>query len=138
MEELWLQTRKCSDAERRLRVELERMRGELNRSLHAAELQLAHMRARIHVPDLQVPSRLTLAFRHLNFNVAKRITYTRTDLNQFWRKTRERWSRRQFLRIYPHRVFINMLRDVQLMVLFAAALMRGGGSTGGTDLRAWR
>ena len=138
MEELWIQTRKCSDAERRLRVELERMRGELNRSLHAAELQLAHMRARIHVPDLQVPSRLTLAFRHLNFNVAKRITYTRTDLNQFWRKTRERWSRRQFLRIYPHRVFINMLRDVQLMVLFAAALMRGGGSTGGTDLRAWR
>jgi radical SAM superfamily enzyme YgiQ (UPF0313 family) len=137
MEELWLQTRKRSEAEGKLRVELERMRKELNRSLHAAELRLAHLRARVHVPDLNVPSSVALAFRDLNISVAQRVTYTRADLNLFWRKTRERWSRRQFLRIHPLRIILNFIRDAQLFVLFAAALMRGS-ATSTTDLRAWR
>ena len=137
MEELWLQTRKRSDAERRLRVELERLRGEVNRSLRAAELRLAHIRARVAVPELRVPSRVSLAFRDLNFEVASRVTYTRADLKQFWEKTRERWQRRQFLRIFPHRILLHFVRDVQLFMLFAAALMRGGGSDA-ADLRAWR
>lgn len=137
MEELWLQTRKRSDAERKLRAELEHLRAELNRSLRAAELQLAHIRARVHFPDLRVPSRLSLALRDLNFRVAKPVTYTRSDLNQFWAKTRERWSRRQFLRISPHRIAWNLLRDTQIFLLFAVDLMRGG-ATSPSDLRAWR
>jgi radical SAM superfamily enzyme YgiQ (UPF0313 family) len=137
MEELWLQTRKRSEAEKKLRVELERMRSELNRGLRAAELQLSHIRARVQVPELHVPSRLTLALRDLDFNVAKRVTYTRADLRQFWHKTRKRWRRRQFLRIYPHRVFLNLLRDVQLMVLFAMDLMHSN-ATNASDIRAWR
>jgi hypothetical protein len=137
MEELWLQTRRRSEAERKLMVELDRLRSELNRSLRAAELQLAHMRTRVHFPDLRVPSRVALVFRDLNFSVAKRVTYTRSDLNEFWKKTRERWRRRQFLRIYPHKVVLHLVRDVQLLVLFAADLMRGG-ETSPTDLRVWR
>ncbi|MGA2263058.1 MAG: radical SAM protein [Acidobacteriota bacterium] len=137
MEELWLQTRKRSEAEKKLRVELERMRGEVNRGLHAAELQLAHIRARVQVPELRVPSRLALAFRDLDLSVAKRVTYTRTDLRQFWHKTSECWSRRQFLRIYPHKIFLNLLRDAQLMLLFAADMLRGS-TTNTTDIRAWR
>jgi radical SAM superfamily enzyme YgiQ (UPF0313 family) len=137
MEELWLQTRKRSDAECKLRAELEHMRTELNRSLRAAEMQLAHIRARVHFPDLRVPSRLSLALRDLNFRVAKRVTYSRSDLNQFWAKTRERWGRRQFLRISPHRVAWNLLRDTQIFLLFAIDLMRGGGASS-ADLRAWR
>jgi hypothetical protein len=137
MEELWLQTRKCSDAELKLRAELERLRAKLNRRLRPGELQLAHVRARVQFPELRVPSRLTLAFKDLNFRVAKRVTYTRSDLNQFWGKTRERWSRRQFLRIYPHRIVLNFLRDAQLFVLFARDLVRGGTSQP-PDLQAWR
>jgi len=137
MEELWLQTRKRSEAEKKLRVEIERMRGEVNRRLHVAELRLAHMRARVQVPELRVPSRLALAFRDLNLSVAKRVTYTRTDLRQFWRKTRECWSRHQFLRIYPHRIFLNLLRDAQLMLLFVSDMLRGG-TTNATGFRAWR
>lgn len=137
MEELWLQTRRRNESEGRLKVELERMRLELNRSLRAAELRLAHLRARVHVPDMRVPSRLSLAFKDLNFSVAQQVTYTRADLQQFWNKTRERWSRRQFLRIYPHKIVLNFIRDAQIFVLFAVALMRGS-ATSATDLRAWR
>ncbi len=137
MEELWLQTRRRSEAENRLKVELERLRGELNRSLRAAELRLAHLRASVHVPDLPVPSHLGLAFRDLNFSVAKRITYTRSDMHQFWRRTRRLWSRRLFMRISLPRVVLNLLRDAQLLMMFAVALMRGS-ATGATDLRAWR
>ena len=137
MEELWLQTHRRSEAEAKLRIELERMRKELNRSLHAAEVRLAHMRARIQVPDLRVPSRVALAFRYLNISAARRITYTRQDLKHFWRRTRVRWGRRQFLRIYPHRIILNLIRDAQLLVLFAAALLRGN-ATSPNDLRAWR
>jgi len=137
MEELWLQTRKRSEPEMKLRVELERMRLELNRSLRAAELRLAHIRARVHVPDLKVPSRMALVFRDLNAGALKQITYTRSDMNQFWNKTRERWSRRQFLRISPYRVALTMLRDFQLMGLFVMDLLRSG-AKGPADLRAWR
>ncbi len=137
MEELWLQTRKRTEAEKRLGIELARLRGELHRNLRAAELQLAHIRARVNFPDLKVPSRLALAFRPLNLGVAKRVTYTRTDLEHFWRKTRGRWRRRQFLRISPHKVALSFLRDAQLFLLFGIDLMRGG-ATDPTDLRAWR
>jgi len=137
MEELWLQTRKRSESEVKLRGELERIRAELGRNLRTAELELAHLRARVHFPDVRVPSRLTLAFRDVNFSFAKRITYSRTDIRQFWSKTQERWHRRQFLRIPPHKVILNTLRDVQLMMLFAADLMRGT-REGASNVRAWR
>jgi hypothetical protein len=137
MEELWLQTRKRSEGEGKLRIELERLRQELNRGLHVAELRLAHMRARVNVPELRVPSRIALVLRDLDINVARRLTYTRADLNQFWSKTRQRWRCRQYFRIYPHRIVLNFMRDAQLFVLFAAALIRGR-ATGAADLRAWR
>jgi hypothetical protein len=137
MEELWLQTRRRSEAETKLRFEIERLRGELNRGLRAAELELAHLRARVHFPEIRVPSRMALAFRDLNLGVTKRITYSRADLNQFWRKTWLRWRRGQWLRIGPHKVLVHLVRDVQLMVLFGADLLRGGG-TDAIDLRAWR
>jgi radical SAM superfamily enzyme YgiQ (UPF0313 family) len=137
MEELWLQTRQRSEAERTLGFELARMRRDLNRNLRAAELQLAHMRARVHFPELRVPSRLALCLRSLNFRAAKQITFTRSDLNQFWKRTIVRLRRGQWLRIYPHKVVLNGLRDVQLFALFAIDLMRGGAGSV-RDLRAWR
>jgi radical SAM superfamily enzyme YgiQ (UPF0313 family) len=124
MEELWLQTRKRSKAELRLKFELERAREEVNRNLRAAELQLAHYRAKVQVPELRVPSRLSLTFRDFNLDLAKRVTYSRTDIQKFWNKTSKSWRRRQIFLIRPHRVFVNFLRDAELMLLFAVALLR--------------
>jgi hypothetical protein len=120
MEELWLQTRKRSEAERRVLAEIEKLRAGVNRNLRSAELQLAHVRARLQFPEVSVPSRRALAFRSLNFHLAKRITYTRADLQLFWEKAR---SKKIFL-LRPHKVALNFLRDVQLFVMFIRDLAK--------------
>ncbi len=120
MEELWLQTRKRSEAELRLLAEIKRLRLQVNRNLRSAELQLAHVRARIHFPELRVPSRLSLAFRNLNFRMAKRITYSRSDLKMFWKR---KYGRKMTL-FRPDRIALNFLKDVQLLLLFILDLAR--------------
>ena len=120
MEELWLQTRKRSEAEVHLLAEIKRIRLQVNRNLHSAELQLAHIRARIHFPELRVPSKLSLSFRNLNFKMAKRITYSRSDLRLFWKR---KYSKRMTL-IRPDRIVFNFLKDVQLFLLFMRDLAR--------------
>jgi radical SAM superfamily enzyme YgiQ (UPF0313 family) len=136
MEELWLQTRIRSEAELRLMVEVKRIRAEVHRNLHAAELQIAHVRAKVYFPGLRVPSRLTLRFRNLNFGIAARITDSRADLQHFWRRTRERLRHGQFYRVRPLRVAYALLRDTQLLLMFAIALMRGNSGSGSLDSRA--
>jgi radical SAM superfamily enzyme YgiQ (UPF0313 family) len=123
MEELWLQTRLRSKAEVRLVSELKRAREEVNRNLRTAELQLAHYRAKVHVPELHVPSKLALAFRDLNFGLAKRITYSRADIQRFWAGTWRKWHRKKIFHIPPHKIIMHFLREAQLIVLFAAALL---------------
>jgi hypothetical protein len=120
MEELWLQTRKRSEAEKRLLAEIKNLRAGVNRNLLSAELQLAHMRAKLQSPELHVPSRLALAFRAFNFRMAKRITYTRADLHLFWEKTR---NKKMFL-LRPDKVVLNFLKDIQLFVMFMRDLAK--------------
>jgi radical SAM superfamily enzyme YgiQ (UPF0313 family) len=120
MEELWLQTRKRSDAEIRLLSEIQNLRKQVNRNLHSAELQLAHAQARLHFPELRVPSRLALAFRDLNFRMAKQITDSRADLQNFWHRT----NRFKMFFVRPDRMILNFLKDVQLFVLFVRDLAR--------------
>ncbi len=124
MEELWLQTRKRSDAELRILAELERMREEVNRNLRAAELQLAMARARVHFPEIRIPSRVALVFRDLNADLAKRVTYSRADLERFWGHVWRRWRRRGIFGIPPHKVVLNLLRDLRLLMMFASAVRR--------------
>lgn len=124
MEELWLQTRIRSKAEIRLIFELKRAREEVNCNLRMAELQLAYYRTKIHVPELHVPTKLTLAFRAFNLGLAKRITYSRVDTHKFWAGTWRKWRRKKIFHIPPHKVIMHLLRDVQLFLLFAAALLR--------------
>ncbi len=124
MEELWLQTRKRSDAEVRLLAELERLQQEAGRSLRAAELQIAHIRAKVHFPELRVPSRFALKLRDLNFNLTRRLTYSRADLDRFWRRTRWYWRRRHLLGIPPHKLALHLFRDANLLLQFAFALAR--------------
>jgi radical SAM superfamily enzyme YgiQ (UPF0313 family) len=120
MEELWLQTRKCSEAEKRLLAEIKRLQRELDRNLRAAELQLAHVRARIQFPELRVPSKMALVFRALNFRLAKRITYSRADLQLFWAKACQRKS----IWMRPDKIALNFLRDVELFLMFVRDLAR--------------
>ncbi len=120
MEELWLKTRKRSAAEIRLLAEIKRLRQEVRRNLRSAELQLAHARARVHFPELQVPSRFTLAFRGLNLRMAKRITDSRAEQRHFWRRIR----RPKMLLKRPDKIFLYFLKDIQLLVLFVRDLAR--------------
>jgi hypothetical protein len=124
MEELWLQTRTRSKAELRLIFELKRAREGLHRNLRTAELQLAYYRARVHAPELRVPSRLSLALRDLNLNLARGVNYSRADIQRFWNTTWKSWRRRKILVIRPHKVFLNFLRDAELLLAFAVALLR--------------
>jgi radical SAM superfamily enzyme YgiQ (UPF0313 family) len=124
MEELWLQTRSRSNAERRLIFELKRAREEVHRNLRTAELRIAHYRAKVHVPDLRVPSSLSLALRDCNLDLAKRVTYSRADLHMFWHETWKSWRCRKIFLIRPHKVLLNSLRDSELLLLFALALLR--------------
>jgi len=120
MEELWLQTRVRSSAELRLRAEIENLRNQVNRNLHSAELQLAHIRARLYSPELRVPSRLSLAFRDLNFSMSKRLAYSRSDLKQFWQ--RSHFFRAFFIR--PHKAVLHFLKDIQLFLIFVKDLAK--------------
>lgn len=124
MEELWLQTRKRSDAEMRLLAELQRISETAGRKLRAAELQIAHIKAGVHFPELRIPSRPALLFRDLNFALTRRVTYSRADLHQFWRRMRRRLRRRQIFRIPLHQVALHFYRDATLMLQFALAVAR--------------
>jgi hypothetical protein len=75
------------------------------------------------VPELHVPSKLSLAFRDLNFGLAKRTTYSRADIQRFWAGTWRKWRRKKLFHIPPHKIIMNLLRDAQLILLFAAALL---------------
>jgi hypothetical protein len=136
MEELWLQTRKRSEAELRVMLEVKRIRTEVQRNLRAAELQIAHIREKAYFPTLRVPSRFALRFRNLNFGIAARVTYSRADLQQFWLRTRLRLKRGQVLRVRPLKIAYALWRDTQLLLLFAVALARGDSGSGGLDSRA--
>jgi len=117
-------------------VEVKRIREEVHRNLHAAELQIAHIRAKAHFPSLRVPSRLTLRLRNVNFGIAARITDSRADLQQFWDRTRERLRQGQVFRIRPLKVAHALFRDTQLLLMFAIAFMRGDSGNGGLGSRA--
>ena len=69
---------------------------------------------------MRVPSKLSLAFRNLNFKMAKRITYSRSDLRLFWKR---KYSKKMTL-IRPDRIVFNFLKDVQLFLLFIRDLAR--------------
>ena len=120
MEELWLQTRIRSEAEKRLLLEIENLRKQLNRNLRSAEIRLAHIRTRPYFPEIRVPSRFSLAFRYFNFSMLKRLTYSRKDIMFFWR----RGMRVKTLFARPHKAAFNLLKDAQLLLMFFRDMAR--------------
>jgi len=124
MEELWLQTRRPGDAEQRIIEELNKICAAARGQLKLADLQLAHFRAKMHFPTLRVPSKLDLFWAKWYPLLASRTVYTRADLDSFWDTVKERWNRRQWFLIPPHRFVLNLFRDVQISLMFFIHLRR--------------
>ncbi|HEX8872527.1 MAG TPA: radical SAM protein [Candidatus Acidoferrum sp.] len=123
MEELWLQTRHPSAAEQRVVEELTKIRGKYDQ-LKLADLQTAFRRAKEHFPSLRVPSKVHLFWGKWSPLLVSNKVYTRADLHAFWGGVRQRWDERRWMRIPVHKVAINLLRDVQLSVLFLFHMSR--------------
>lgn len=124
MQELWLQTRQPSEAERRIVEELNKIRETARGRLKLADVQLAHLRARMQFPALRVPSKLHLFWARWYPLLAPSKVYTRADLDAFWESAKQNWRERRWFRIPPHLVALNVLRDVQLSLLFFFQLAR--------------
>jgi len=117
MEELWLQTRHPSEAEQRVVEELAKLRDKYDQ-LKLADLQNAFLRAKEHFPALRVPSKVQLFWAKWSPLLVQNKVYTRGDLHAFWTSIRERWDDQHWFRIPVHKVPLNLLRDMQLSVLF--------------------
>ena len=117
MEELWLQTRYPSAAEQRVVEELAKLRGKYGQ-LKLADLQAAYLRAKVHFPSLHVPSKVQLFWAKWSPLLVQNKVFTRADLHAFWTGVGRRWSTRHWFRIPVHKVPLNLLRDVQLSLLF--------------------
>jgi hypothetical protein len=123
MEELWLQTRNPSEAEQRVVEELGRIRGAYGR-LRVSDLQTAYKSVKDRFPTLRVPSRLLLFWGKWSPLLVPNRVYTRADLADFWGNIKRRWRDRSWVRIPLHRVPLNLLRDLQISLLFFLHLAR--------------
>jgi radical SAM superfamily enzyme YgiQ (UPF0313 family) len=132
MQELWLQTRPRNDAEERLVQEMRRIYQAVHRRLTVSELQLAYQRARTHLPELKVPSRLTLYWQKWNLFYANRRVFTRQDIDATWLRFADRVRRYRFPVLPPIRFLANLWLDVQVWILFAAAFLRSREPIGGS------
>jgi len=117
MEELWLQTRHPSEAEQRVVEELAKLRDKYDQ-LKLADLQTAFLRAKEHFPALRVPSKVQLFWAKWSPLLVQNKVDTRGDLHAFWTSIRQRWDDQHWFRIPVHKVPLNLLRDMQLSVLF--------------------
>jgi hypothetical protein len=123
MEELWLQTRHPSEAERRVTEEIVKIRGKYGQ-LKVSDFQAAFQRAKSHCPTLQVPSKLTLFWAKWSPLLVSDKVYTRADLDAFWNTVRQRWTERRIFRIPVFMVPLNLFRDIQLSLLFLFHMSR--------------
>jgi radical SAM superfamily enzyme YgiQ (UPF0313 family) len=128
MEEVWLQTRHPSEAERHIVEELNKIRAAAARTrLRISDLQLAHLRAKMQFPSLHVPSKLRLLWAKWCPLLAPSKVYTRADLDAFWRTAKQHWSERRWFRIAPHSLALSALREAQISLLFLIHLLRSTG-----------
>lgn len=124
MEELWLQTRRRSEPERRVVEELLRLRASARRRLSIAEIQMAYARVRMQMPTIRVPSKIMLYWMRWHLWMANRKVYTRADINEYWASVRQNLRHYQLFRISPFQLISNLWLDLQVTLMFALALLR--------------
>jgi hypothetical protein len=126
MEELWLATRKRSETEVRVIEELAVMRAELRR-LRISDLQAAYIRAKIGMPSIHVPSRLSLLREQVSLLRVSSLRQTRRDLARFWIGVRRQFPQGQIGTVlWAGRIALNALREIRLAAGFLTALTTGG------------
>ena len=123
MEELWLQTRHPSAAEQRIAEEYAKLREKYSQ-FKLADLQAAYLRAKEHFPSIRVPSKVQLFWAKWSPLIMQNNVYTRADLQAFWTHVSDRWKEQRWFRIPVHKVPLNLLRDVQLSMLFLFHMAR--------------
>lgn len=124
MEELWLRTRNRGRAEQRVMEELERIHAATCGGMRLADLQLAYRKARIHCPALRIPSRAQLFWIKWCPVFAPHQALTRDDLRYFWHTARQQWREWKWLRSPLFRLPFNLVRDIQLSLIFLIHLGR--------------
>ena len=87
-------------------------------------MQAAFQRAKEHFPNLHVPSKLHLFWAKWSPLLVQNKVYTRADLQAFWSGVRQRWQEQHWFRIPVHKVPFNLLRDLQISLLFFLHLGR--------------
>ncbi len=126
MEELWLQTRKRSEIERRVLEELTRVRAELRSGRRIEQIRAAYARVKAQMPSLEVPSRLALLKESLSIYGAGRLRSTRHDLNAFWSGLRERLRQGRIeALIRVDRIALCAVEEFRLAAGFLLALAKG-------------
>jgi hypothetical protein len=127
MEELWLATRKRSEAEVRVIEELAVMRAELGGRHRISDLQAAYIRAKTQMPSIEVPSRLSLFRERASLLRVSRLRQTRRDLARFWIGERRQFRQGRIgTLLRAGRIALNALREIRLAAAFLTALMTGG------------
>jgi radical SAM superfamily enzyme YgiQ (UPF0313 family) len=128
MEELWLQTRRRNETERRLLEEFGKMRAELGHGLRISELRAAYARAKLHIPSIEIPSRLSLFKDKVSILRVNPFLHTRHDLTAFWRGVRGHLSQRRITTLLRvDRLVLNGFREIRLAVGFLVALTTARG-----------
>jgi len=135
MEELWLQTRRRSVKEQIVVEEIRGIRDDVRewRDHTTKDLQAAYRRATARLKELpaqsylrlRVPYRFSLFLKKWNI-LSDRIAYSRHSLDVFWTETRHNLLRGRLHKIRPHRIVVNLVRDVALTVQFALAMFASG------------
>jgi radical SAM superfamily enzyme YgiQ (UPF0313 family) len=123
MEELWLQTRHPSAAEQRVAEEVAKLRAKYGR-FKLADLQAAYLRAKEHFPTVYVPSKVQLFWAKCSPLLMQNSVYTRADLHAFWGNVLQRCREQRWLGIPVHKVPLNLIRDLQISILFLLHVSR--------------
>ncbi len=103
------------------------MRVELRRGLRLSELRAAYIRAKAHVPSVEVPSWLGLLWEKASLWRVIRLRQTRRDLARFWVGVawRLRHGRVEAL-LRVDQLALNALREIRLAAGFLNALLTAG------------
>ena len=118
MEELWLRTRKRSEAEERLVTELERMRTDME---HWRRVRTRELRDLCHRAQAEMPSFIARIKERLHL-YADSLTYTRAHLEQYWEHCLDQWRSRKFHRIRPDKLTWNFICEMHHLTHFGVAV----------------
>ncbi|MDD5670363.1 MAG: radical SAM protein [Candidatus Omnitrophica bacterium] len=133
MEEVWLATRRRTPLEERVVFEMDRFqkRAQGWRNLRLPEVMVLYRRAAIFVqerykgsnfPPIRVPSAFQLWLNKWNV-FADSLMFTRKPINQFWRKTWEKFKQGRVHQINYLRLLFTGLRESVIFSRFILAII---------------